>query len=117
MNRTPINVILANNLAHFMEVKGLKQAGLAKLSGVAQRTISNYLRPNDREMSKSGKAPSAKLSEVELIADALGLQPWELLRFMGPSERDFYLQVEDAYRKLLKDAAAAAKAETASKRT
>lgn len=64
-------------------------------------TISNYLRPGSRADSKSGKAPSAKLSEVELVAKALDMEAWELLRFINPSERAFYKQVEESYRNLL----------------
>lgn len=107
MTPPPINVILATNLAHQMQIKGLKQQGLAKLSGVAQRTISNYLNPHGREAGKTAKAPSAKLSEVELIANALGLEAWELLRFVDASEREFYQQVEAAYRKLIAEASKA----------
>lgn len=107
MSKPPINVILAQNLAHFMSEKKLTQMALSVKTGVAQSSISNYLSPGKRAVSKSGKAPSAKLSEVELIADALGVEAWELLRFISPSERDFYLHVEQAYRSLLIDAAKA----------
>ena len=105
MLKPPINVVLAQNLAHFMSEKKLTQMSLSIKTGVAQSSISNYLNPGRRSASKSGKAPSAKLSEVELIAVALGVEAWELLRFISPSERDFYMHVEQAYRSLLIDAA------------
>ena len=78
--RTPtLNDILAENLAQKMADKGHTQASLAKLSGVGQTTISLYLNPSRRQPSKSGKVPSAKFSEVESLADALGVPAWSLL--------------------------------------
>jgi hypothetical protein len=56
-----INQVLAANLRHFMDLRGLKQPALARLSGVKQTTISLYLDPDRRMMSASGKEPSAKL--------------------------------------------------------
>lgn len=104
MANPPINVVLAQNLAHFMREKKLTQMALSGKTGLSQSSISNYLSPGKRAAGKSGKAPSAKLSEVELIAEAIGIESWELLRFISPSERDFYLQVEAAYRSLLLEA-------------
>ncbi|WP_260481716.1 XRE family transcriptional regulator [Bordetella hinzii] len=80
MSKPTLNEILAANLALLMDRKGLKQASLATLSGVGQTTISLYLNPSRRQPSKSGKVPSAKFSEVEALADALGVAPWDLLR-------------------------------------
>lgn len=73
-----------------MEARGLTQAALAKRAGLGQTTVSLYLAPERRKPSKSGKAPSAKLSEVEALADALGVQLWELLKPMSPEQRDLY---------------------------
>lgn len=109
VSKTPINQILAENLAHFMEERGLNQVSLGRRCGIAQRSISNYLNPDARAVGKSGKAPSAKLSEVELIADGLGIEAWQLLRKMSDSERALYLRVEEAFRGLLLDAVAASK--------
>lgn len=80
MTRPTLNETLAANLARLMERKGWTQAALAKQSGVGQTTISLYLNPERRQPSKSGKIPSAKLSEVESLAIAVGVEPWELLR-------------------------------------
>lgn len=80
MGKKPINDVLAENLAYYMHEKKLTQSSLAKLSGVGQTTISLYLRPDARQPSASGKLPSAKLSEVESLAEALGVNVWELVR-------------------------------------
>jgi DNA-binding Xre family transcriptional regulator len=104
-----INQVLAANLAFFMRQRGIaSQTALAKKSGIAQRTIGNYLRPDLRQVSKSGKMPSAKLSELETIAAALDVQVWDLLRDMTPSERAFYAKLEAAYRKLVPEEITAA---------
>lgn len=83
--RSKINDILAKNLAYEMERRMLTQAGLAKLSGVSQTTISLYLNPRRRERSKTGKAVSANLADVQAVASALGMDVWELL--LPPSKR------------------------------
>lgn len=117
MAQKPINQVLAENLAYFMKARGIAtQPALAKKSGVAQRTISNYLRPEIRQSSKSGKPPSAKLTELEKIAEALEVGVWDLLRDMDPSERAFYAQIEEAYTKLAasRDAGVAPAAEAPS---
>lgn len=99
----PINEVLALNLAHFMKERGFTQASLGKKVGLAQRTVGNYLKPSLRNTeSKSGKPPSAKLTEVEKIADGLGVEVWELLRPLTPAERDFYRQIEESFNKLRK---------------
>jgi len=80
MSKPTLNEILATNLARLMDKTGHKQASLAQASGVGQTTISLYLNPARRQPSKSGKVPSAKFGEVEALADALGVMPWDLLR-------------------------------------
>jgi phage repressor protein C with HTH and peptisase S24 domain/transcriptional regulator with XRE-family HTH domain len=80
MSRPTLNETLAANLARLMDKRGWTQAALAKQSGVGQTTISLYLNPERRQPSKSGKIPSAKLSEVESLAAAVGVEPWELLK-------------------------------------
>lgn len=82
MPEKPINEVLADNLKRLMDEHEppLKQASLAAKAQVSQRTMSNYLNPKNRGgESASGKAPSAKLAEVELIAEALKVAPWQLL--------------------------------------
>lgn len=100
MNQSPLNQALADNLARLMEMKELKQMALAKKCGVAQTTISLYLNPDRRKPGKDGKAGSAKLTEVEMLATALEVEPWELLRPMTGAQRDVYERIEAAYKAL-----------------
>jgi transcriptional regulator with XRE-family HTH domain len=100
MAARPINETLAENLRHFMKERDLVQKTLAAKSGVAQTTISNYLNPGRRPVGASGKAPSAKLSEVEMMATALDIEPWQLLRPFSHDERVAYEAIETAYRAL-----------------
>ncbi len=104
MEKKPINDVLAANLAHFMQARGLTQKALEGLSGVGQTTISLYLHPDRRAPGKSGKVPSAKLSEVESLANALDIEVWQLLRSLTPSEREAYEQIENAYLSLKRSA-------------
>jgi transcriptional regulator with XRE-family HTH domain len=98
-----IGAVLATNLAFFMKEKGFTQSSLGKKAGLAQRTIGNYLNPALRQAeSKTGKAPSAKLTEVEKIAVALQIEVWELLRPITPAEREFYRQIEESFDRLRK---------------
>jgi transcriptional regulator with XRE-family HTH domain len=97
-----VNAVLAENLRYWMGEAGIgSQAQLAEKSGVSQRTISNYLNPDNRQEGATGKEPSAKLTELQKIADALGVGVWELVRPMTPRERKFYSQVEKAYADLM----------------
>lgn len=68
-----INVVLAEALKHYMGDHWTPYS-LAKKSGVAEGTIRNYLAPEKRQPSASGKEPSAKLTEVEMLAEALGVE-------------------------------------------
>lgn len=112
MDKLPINDVLAANLQHFMKERGFTQTSLSKKSGVSQGTVANYLNPHVRRtQSKSGKPPSAKLTEVEKISEVLGVQVWELLRPITPQEREFYKQIEASFeqlRRLAQSPAAAA---------
>lgn len=96
----PINDVIAENLAYFMKKKGLNQTQLALASGIGQTTISLYLDPARRLPSKSGKEPSAKVTELAQLAIALGIGVWQLMREMTDEERDFYDSIERAYGKL-----------------
>lgn len=87
MYTSPLNQALAENLAYYMEQKGLKQMALAKKCGIGQTTISLYLTPERRKMGKDGKPGSAKLTEVEMLAAALELDPVDLLRPAVSMER------------------------------
>lgn len=57
MTAKDINQVLASNIAAEMSKRGLSQTQLSKLSGIAQTTISLYLRPGSRKAGKSGKPP------------------------------------------------------------
>ena len=82
--------VLAENLRRHMERKHLTQETLAKLAGVAQTTVSLYLRPDERRPTKSGKIASPKLSEVESLAIALGVPAWQLLCRMEDGEHELF---------------------------
>lgn len=73
------NDILAANLHALMKKQGVVQTVLAQRSGVAQTTISLYLSPERRQPSKTGKLPSAKLTEIEALATALGVTVGQIL--------------------------------------
>lgn len=100
MQRTPINQALAENLDHYMKKKGWVQKTLAAKCGVAQTTISLYLHPERRKLGKDGKPGSAKLTEVEMLADVLEVDPWALIRPLSPTERAAYEQIEAAFKAL-----------------
>lgn len=76
----PINQVLADNLSRLMRERELTQMALAAKAGMGQTTVSLYLSPERRAAGKSGKEPSAKLSEVQRLADALGVELWRLLQ-------------------------------------
>jgi len=98
MQASELNQALAANLAYYMRVQSLTQSALAKRCGVAQTTISLYLSPERRTLGKDGRPGSAKLTEVEMLAHALAVPAWELIRpFLG-AERDAYRRIEEAYR-------------------
>lgn len=80
-----------------MTAKSLTQKALAERSGVGQTTVSLYLNPQRRQPGKSGKVPSAKLSEVESLAGALDVEIWELLRDFTPEQRTAYKHIEAAF--------------------
>lgn len=100
MSEKPINDVLADNLAYYMGERKLKQQALAEKSGMGQTTVSLYLNPSRRKISKSGKIPSAKLSEVEQLSKCLGVEIWQLLRPMSPSDRVAYEALEVAFKAL-----------------
>ncbi len=100
VEKKSINVVLAEALAYYMERGNWTQAALSNKSGVGQTTISLYLRPESRKPGAKGKLPSAKLTEVEMIAGVLGVEVWELLRPMSPSHRAAYAKIEQAFKDL-----------------
>lgn len=100
MQISPLNQALADNLAYHMEKRSLTQMALAKRCGVGQTTISLYLKPERRKQGKDSKPGSAKLTEVEMLAGALDVEPWELLRPMDGVQREVYEKIEEAYKAL-----------------
>lgn len=99
-----INKVLAHNLAYWMEQAKLTQSALAEKAGVSQKTISNYLNPEQRQDGSMGKEPSAKLTELEKIATAMSIGVWQLVREMTVSERKMYEAIETSYSALLRSA-------------
>lgn len=74
-----LNERLSRNLRALLEHRGISFKKLGKLSGVGDRTVSNYCQA-EIDTTATGKQRSAKLHELELIAQALGIDPLDLLR-------------------------------------
>lgn len=87
MADSDINALLAANLRDAMAAAKVNQTALGKKSGVRQNTISLYLDPGKRKPSAGGKPASGKLTEVAMLATALGMQAWELLRPKNGAEQ------------------------------
>lgn len=100
MEVSPLNLALAENLSHYMKKKGLTQMALAKRCGIGQTTISLYLAPERRKPGKDAKPGSAKLTEVEMLASALEVEPWELVRPTSDAQRELWERFEAAYQAL-----------------
>jgi transcriptional regulator with XRE-family HTH domain len=100
MSEKSLNHVFADNLAELMHPKGLNTVSLAKASSVSQKSISNYLNPDNRSPGSTGKQPSAKLTELDMVAKALDVEPWKLLRPLAPDERRAYEQIEIAFKAL-----------------
>ena len=86
MEKKPVNQVVAEALTQFMGA-AWNNVSLARASGVAEATIRNYRSPVKRSTGTSGKAPSAKLSELELLADALGVTVADLVTDATPEAR------------------------------
>lgn len=84
--RRAANLILSEALAYFMG-DHWSNVSLARASGVSEGTIRNYLAPQKRDQGASGKAPSAKLAELDKIAHAMGLRVTDLLEDLSADER------------------------------
>lgn len=89
-----ISEVLAENLTYFMDMKKITQVVLGQRAGIGQTTVSLYLNPDRRAQGKSGKEPSATVARIQSLADALGVELWELLRPLTPAQRDFYRSME-----------------------
>jgi transcriptional regulator with XRE-family HTH domain len=108
MQGKDINLVVAENLRHWMRKAEVTQAHLAALAGVSQKTISNYLNPYQRTAGSSGKQGSPKLFELDLIARSLGIEVWQLTREMSGVEREVYDAIEKAFALASRSAANAA---------
>jgi plasmid maintenance system antidote protein VapI len=71
-NPAAVGELLTANLRWHMKRRGMLQPELARRSGVAQSVISTYVSP-PRSLSPS-------LFTVQALAQALGLEAWQLLR-------------------------------------
>jgi hypothetical protein len=78
-----LNRLLADNLSAEMARRHLSDKGLGEKASVAPNTIANYCR--ELPPTSTGKERSAKLLEVERIAQALGMHPLALLSEPGAS--------------------------------
>lgn len=107
MQGKDINLVVAENLRHWMRKAGVTQAHLAALAGVNQKTISNYLNPYQRTEGSSGKQGSPKLYELDLIARSLGIEVWQLTREMSAAQREVYDAIEKAFALASRSAASA----------
>jgi transcriptional regulator with XRE-family HTH domain len=84
MAERKINHVLAENLRRLMEAGGWSALRLGNKAEIAPNTIGNYLKP-DGEFTSTGKQRSAKLTEVERLAEALGVSVQDLLRDDAPA--------------------------------
>ena len=80
--------VVARALEWHMREAKLTETALGKRAGVSPRTVANFLRPEKREISASGKVPSGKLTELEMIATALGVSFVDLVTDMTPEARE-----------------------------
>lgn len=96
-SREPISEIVASNLDVLMKQAQLSQPALALKAGVSQKTISNYLNPQQRVVSASGKVPGPKLEELNKIADALDVPLWRIVKKWDPRELRFYERMEQLW--------------------
>lgn len=105
MAEKTINQVVAENLKYWMAQAEMTQTALGEKAGVSQKTISNYLNPDQRTEGSKGKEGSAKLGELDRVAKALGISLWQLTREMSQAERKLYENLERAYAELIKAAA------------
>ncbi|HNU11736.1 MAG TPA: helix-turn-helix transcriptional regulator [Rubrivivax sp.] len=86
MGRKQINQVVAEALRYYMGDRW-NNSTLGRRAGVAANTIRNYLEPELRDKGASGKEPSAKLTELARLAEALGVEVADLVTDMTDEER------------------------------
>lgn len=80
MTKKSVVLLVAEALQKAMEREpDLTEKKLGEMARVSPRTVANFLRPLDRQVGTSGKMPSGKLTELEMITRALNLEVSELL--------------------------------------
>lgn len=79
MEKKTLNQVLAENLAELMQNRQLSDKQLGLKASVSPRTIANYRNGPGTQPTHSGNERSAKLAELERIAEALGIDPVALL--------------------------------------
>lgn len=84
MAKKTANQILAERLDHFMKLRGLNNSKLGKRAGIAANTVGNYL-DKTPQVTTTGKERSAKLAEIEKLAEALEVSIIDLLTEPDPS--------------------------------
>ncbi|HET8706288.1 MAG TPA: helix-turn-helix transcriptional regulator [Pseudomonadales bacterium] len=97
MDKKPIVQIVAESLAWHMHDKKTNAKALGIKAGVSPRTVGNFLKPTGRVSGASGKVPSGKLTELEMIAKALDITVADLVTDMSPEEREKRQRFEKAY--------------------
>ena len=101
-----ITFVVAGNIRHYMEVVVVKfdsTDALAKSAGVSQKTVWNFLNPGKRNQGARGEIASGTLANLEKIAGALKVEPWQLTQSRSAAERQAYEKIEQAYRILHDD--------------
>lgn len=78
MAKKTANQILAERLEHFMQLRGMNNSKLGKKAGIAANTVANYLIKTPL-VTATGKERSAKLAEIEKLAEALEVSIVDLI--------------------------------------
>lgn len=85
-SKKSVNEVLAEAL-RFFKGDRWSNSSLARASGIAESTIRNYLAPEKRGTGKTGKEPSAKLTELDKLAEVLGVSIADLVTDLTDAER------------------------------
>jgi len=85
MAKKTANQILAERLEHFMKLRDMNNSKLGKKAGIAANTVGNYL-DKTPHVTATGKERSAKLAEIERLAEALEVSIVDLITEPDPSK-------------------------------